>query len=147
MHLPPALADQIGPAPVVVFDGECVLCAHSFRLLLKHDRHRRFRFVTAQSPLGQQIYKALGLSTESYETTLVLVAGDCHAKTRAVAEALRVIGGGWRGLAWIGWLPRWMTDPVYSLIARNRYRWFGRHDACMIPDADIRARFLPGGWG
>lgn len=147
MHLPPALADQIGPAPVVVFDAECVLCAHSFRFLLKHDRHRRFRFVTAQSPLGQQIYKALGLSTESYETTLVLVAGDCHAKTRAVAEALRVIGGGWRGLAWIGWLPRWMTDPVYSLIARNRYRWFGRHDACMIPDADIRARFLPGGWG
>jgi predicted DCC family thiol-disulfide oxidoreductase YuxK len=147
MHLPPALADQIGPAPVVVFDGECVLCAHSFRFLLKHDRHRRFRFVTAQSPLGQQIYKALGLSTESYETTLVLVAGDCHAKTRAVAEALRVIGGGWRGLAWIGWLPRWMTDPVYSLIARNRYRWFGRHDACMIPDTDIRARFLPGGWG
>lgn len=147
MHLPPALADQIGPAPVVVFDGECVLCAHSFRFLLKHDRHRRFRFVTAQSPLGQQVYKALGHSTESYETTLVLVAGDCHAKTRAVAEALRVIGGGWRGLAWIGWLPRWMTDPVYSLIARNRYRWFGRHDACMIPDADIRARFLPGGWG
>ena len=95
----------------------------------------------------QEIYAALGLSTESYETTLVLVAGECHAKTRAVAAALRVIGGGWRWLSCIGWLPRWLADPVYSLIARNRYRWFGRHDSCMIPDADVRARFLPGGWG
>ncbi|MFV1875117.1 thiol-disulfide oxidoreductase DCC family protein [Nioella sp.] len=147
MQLPATLSDRIGPAPVVVFDGECVLCAHSFRFLLKHDRERRLRFVTAQSPLGQEIYAALGLSTESYETTLVLVAGECHAKTRAVAAALRVIGGGWRWLSCIGWLPRWLADPVYSLVARNRYRWFGRHDSCMIPDADVRARFLPGGWG
>lgn len=147
MQLPPPLSNRIGPARVVVFDGECVLCSGFFRFLLRHDRDRRFRFVVAQSPLGMQLYQALGLSTEDYETNLVIVGGRVHVKARAFAAAMRALGWPLRCLAVTGWPPRWMTDPLYSLIARNRYRWFGRHDACMIPDADIRARFPPGGWG
>lgn len=147
MQLPPRLSDQIGPAPVVVFDGECVLCSGFFRFLLRHDHDRRFRFVVAQSPLGDQLYQALGLSIEDYETNLVIIGGRVHTKARAFAAAMRTLGWPWRGLAVTGWPPAWMTGPLYTLIARNRYRWFGRHDSCMIPDADLRARFLPGGWG
>lgn len=147
MRLPPPLRDQIGPAPVVVFDGECVLCSGFFRFLIKHDHDRRFRFVVAQSPLGDRLYQALGMSTEVYESNLVIIGGRVHTKARAFAAAMWALGAPWAVLAVTGWPPARITDPLYMLIARNRYRWFGRFDSCMIPDADIRTRFLPGGWG
>ncbi|WP_238367035.1 thiol-disulfide oxidoreductase DCC family protein [Mesobacterium pallidum] len=144
--LPPDLQARLGGRDLIVFDGVCVLCSGFFRFVLRHDRAGRFAFVTAQSQLGTALYAALGLPTTEYETNLVIVEGRIHRHAGAFAAAMGALGWPWRLAAPIGLMPRWLTTPAYLLIARNRYRLFGRHDSCMVPPPDLRARFLAGGW-
>lgn len=131
---------------LIVFDGECVLCSGFFRLMLREDRAGRFRFATAQSPLGQRLYQQLGLPTEDFETNLVIVNGQAYQKLDAFAAAMAGLPGAWRGLSLCRYLPRWIKDPLYRLIARNRYRIFGRYPTCMMPDPAVRARFAQDGF-
>lgn len=131
---------------VIVFDGECVLCAGFFQFMLRHDRLARFKFVTAQSSLGQQMYISLGLPTEDFETNLVIVDGQVFQRLDAFAAAMRALPGLWPVLGLCRFLPRIMKDPVYFAVARNRYRLFGQRPSCLIPDAAIHTRFLPGGF-
>jgi predicted DCC family thiol-disulfide oxidoreductase YuxK len=133
-----ALRDQ----NVIVFDGVCVLCSGFFKFVVRVDQAQQFRFVTAQSPLGQAIYRDLGLPTEDFETNLVIVGGEIHQRLDAFCAAMRALGWPWRALAAASWLPRRIKDPLYYAIARNRYKVFGRTDTCMIPTPSVRARFL-----
>ena len=136
---------QPDAAPVVVFDGDCVLCSRFFRFVLRRDRAQRFRFVIAQSPLGQTLYDELGLPRDDFETNLVFARGRLFTHADAFAAAMRELGWPWRVCAAILWTPRWPKTPLYLAIARNRYRLFGRHDSCLVPDSALRARFLEGG--
>ncbi|MEO3415701.1 DCC1-like thiol-disulfide oxidoreductase family protein [Roseovarius sp. CAU 1744] len=143
----PADLRNVLPSHVIVFDGECVLCSGFFRFMLRHDRQSRFHFVLAQSKLGTRLYRALDLPTDEFETNLVLVDGVIYQKLDAFAHAMRALGWPWRALSALRFLPGALKDPAYMAVARNRYSLFGRYQACMIPDAAVRARFLPGGWG
>jgi len=144
--LPADLQQALGDRDLIVFDGECILCSGFFRFIVEHDRSARFHFALAQSDLGAAIYQALDLDTRFFETNIIIVDGDIHAKLGAFAAAMRAIGWPWRLLAWLSYVPAVVGDPAYHLIARNRYRIFGRYDACMLPDASIRARFMDTGW-
>lgn len=144
--IPAAVSDRTAGRDLIVFDGECVLCSGFFRFMLRHDRAGRFSFATAQSPLGQSLYQALGLPTDDFETNLVIVDGQVHGHLDAFAVAMRALAWPWRMLAMLRRLPRFIKMPLYRLIARNRYRIFGRHDQCMVPDAALRARFAPQGF-
>ena len=126
----------------IVFDGVCVLCSGFFRFVARHDRAGRFAFVTAQSDLGQAMYRDLGLPTDDFETNLVIVDGRCHQRLDAFAAAMGALGRPWSALALLRHLPGPAKDPAYHLIARNRYRIFGRTEACLVPTPDLRARFL-----
>lgn len=137
---------QPGAAPVVVFDGDCVLCSRFFRFVLRHDGARRFRFVLAQSRLGQALYSELNLPRDDFETNLVFARGRLFTHADAFAAAMGELGWPWRICAAILWAPRWPKTPLYLTVARNRYRVFGRHDSCLVPDRDLRARFLEGGF-
>ncbi|WP_027243475.1 thiol-disulfide oxidoreductase DCC family protein [Leisingera daeponensis] len=132
---------------LIVFDGECVLCSGFFRFMLRHDREGRFSFATAQSPLGQQLYRAHGLPTDEFETNLVIVDGRSHQRLDAFAAAMRALPWPWPVLSVCRFLPGWLKDPLYFSVARNRYRLFGRYDRCMIPSPEVRARFAAGGFG
>ncbi|GGL60209.1 thiol-disulfide oxidoreductase DCC family protein [Wenxinia marina] len=140
--LPPDLRAALGARDLIVFDGECVLCSGFFRFMLRHDRAGRFSFATAQSPLGQALYRALGLPTDEFETNLVIVDGRIHGKLGAFAAAMGALGWPWRALSALRLIPAPLGDPAYRLVARNRYRLFGRYDTCLLPTPDIRARFL-----
>ncbi|WP_298430223.1 thiol-disulfide oxidoreductase DCC family protein [uncultured Jannaschia sp.] len=132
----------LGDRDVVVFDGVCVLCSGFFRFVLRHDAAGRFHFVTAQSALGQALYRDLGLPTDAFETNLVIVDGRIHERLDAFAAAMSALGGPWRALAAARFVPEPLRSGLYHAIARNRYRIFGRTDLCMIPAPDVRARFL-----
>ena len=136
----------VAESNLIVFDGECVLCSGFFRFMLRHDRDQLFGFATAQSPLGQRLYTQLGLPTRDFETNLVIVDGVVHQRLDAFAAAMRVLPGAWKALSWCRFLPGVVKDPLYNLIARNRYRLFGRFDTCLIPDQALRSRFLPDGF-
>lgn len=144
--LPDDLRAALRGRDLIVFDGECVLCSGFFRFMLRRDRAERFAFATAQSDLGQDLYRALGLPTDDFETNLVVVDGRIYGKLDAFAAAMRALPAPWPVLGVVRFLPGPLKDPVYGMIARNRYRLFGRYDTCLVPDAGLRARFLPGGF-
>ncbi|MFW8594841.1 thiol-disulfide oxidoreductase DCC family protein [Cribrihabitans neustonicus] len=130
---------------LIVFDGDCVLCCSCFRFVLRHDRAERFSFALAQSPLGQRLYRAEGLAGDDLGTMLVVAEGRVLQRLDAVAAVLRGLGGPWRLLALCRFLPRRVKDALYGLIARNRFRLFGRRDACLLPPPDLALRFAPEG--
>ncbi|WP_050602696.1 thiol-disulfide oxidoreductase DCC family protein [Ruegeria sp. 6PALISEP08] len=131
---------------LIVFDGECVLCSGFFNFMLRHDRSHRFQFATAQSPLGQKLYQVLELPTQDFQTNLVIVDGVIYQHLDAFAAAMRQLQGLWRVLSLCRFLPKAIKDPAYRLIARNRYRLFGRSGTCLVPGPDIVARFARDGF-
>ena len=133
------------PQNLIVFDGECVLCSGFYRFMLKHDHKQRFAFATAQSPIGQQLYQALGLPMQDFETNLIIIDGTVFQRLDAFAAAMRALGGIWHLPALLRFLPNGLKDFTYHRIARNRYRLFGRYDTCMAPTQAQRARFIEGG--
>ncbi|MGC1495897.1 MAG: DCC1-like thiol-disulfide oxidoreductase family protein [Sulfitobacter sp.] len=145
-NLPAPIRKRIGQHHLIVFDGECVLCSGFFHFMLRHDHGQKFQFATAQSRLGQDLYTALKLPTEAFETNLVISDGIIHGHLDAFAIAMSQLGWPWRIFLIVRYLPRFLKMPLYTVIARNRYRLFGRFDRCMIPDPDLRARFVEDGF-
>lgn len=132
---------------VIVFDGVCVICSGWVRFLLPRDTAGRYRFAPMQGEAGRALLAAQGLDPDDPDSFL-LVEYDRAPSPRVSMNSLAVLRvvaglGGLYRLALIArLLPRPLRDAVYRLIARNRYRWFGRRDACMVPDPDRAHRFL-----
>jgi predicted DCC family thiol-disulfide oxidoreductase YuxK len=127
---------------LLVFDGVCVLCSASARFILKRDSSKRFRFATAQSRLGQALFRHYGLDAQSFETNLVLFEGRAYGKLDTVVVAGTLLRGVWRALALLRVLPHAIGDWIYDRVARNRYRLFGRTEHCMMPKPEWRDRFI-----
>jgi predicted DCC family thiol-disulfide oxidoreductase YuxK len=126
--------------PVIVFDGQCVLCSASAQFVLRRDRHRRFRLCVAQSDVGRRFYREAGLDPDAMATMIVVADGRVHVESNAALAVLEGLGWPWRiaGVARI--VPAMLRDPVYRFVARNRYRWFGRRDTCWLPDPSFTNR-------
>jgi len=141
--LPAALRDV--PQPLFVFDGVCALCSGAVRFTLGRERDTALKFSPAQSPLGQAVFHALDLPIDNYETLVVLQDDRAYVKSAAALQLAKRLRQPWRALgAIVGILPRALLDWFYDRIARNRYRMFGRYDACMVPDAALASRFIEG---
>jgi predicted DCC family thiol-disulfide oxidoreductase YuxK len=138
-------ADPAVPAfpddkPVFVFDGICVLCSSGARWLMAHDEEGRFRFATAQSPLGQALYRHYGITID--ETYLLIDRGQVFRKSAGYLRMLGVLGGAWNALRIFHLVPRPLRDAVYDMIARNRYRWFGKTGYCALIPPSLNDRLL-----
>ncbi len=138
----PAVPDFPDDRPVLFFDGVCVLCSGFAQFVIRNDPNRRIRLATAQSPLGQALYRHYGLDPVHFTTNLLIRDGRPFVKSEAFIEVMSVLGG-WRGLARLLRLcPRRLRDVIYDPIARNRYRWFGERESCYLPQPADRERFL-----
>ena len=127
---------------IVVFDAQCLLCNGWVQFLLRHDRKGVFRFASIQSEAGQALLARAGLAVDGLQTLLLIDGERSWQHTGAIFRVLGALGWPWR-LAWIGWLvPVQLRDPLYRLLARNRYRVFGRLEQCAMPPADYRIRIL-----
>jgi predicted DCC family thiol-disulfide oxidoreductase YuxK len=132
------------PPAIILFDGVCNLCNGFVQFVIRHDVVGRFRFAALQSEAGQALLRQYHLPTPAEPDSVVLVL-DGRAATHSAAALgiLHGLGGSWRWLARLGRVfPRSLRDAVYRLIARHRYRWFGRQEACWLPTPELRARFL-----
>lgn len=128
--------------PVLLFDGVCNLCNASVQWVLLRDRKGVFRFAALQSDTGQALLQQLGRSTDDFDS-VVLVDGDRVLLHSDVAlEIVRRLGGAWQLLYVFKIIPRAVRDAIYRWIARNRYRWFGRRSACMLPRPEWKERFV-----
>lgn len=126
--------------PVIVFDGVCVLCNGWVRFLLRRDRGR-YRFASMQSESGRALLSAHGLDMDDPSSFLLVEGERAWTDTEAIRRVLSRLGGVWRIAALIGLVPRFLRDPLYRTIARNRYRWFGT-TICTVPDEAQRSRFV-----
>lgn len=138
----PAVPSFPDDRPIIVFDGHCSFCAGWVQFALRHDRHGRYAFLPAQSPLGEAIYKHYGLDPTDYETSILIADG---LPWFAADGALRIAAG--LGLPWsaanvLRILPSSWLAWGYDRIAANRIRWFGRREACLVPPPEFRSRFL-----
>ena len=130
------------PQPLYVFDGLCVLCSTTVHFLIRHDRAGAIHFTTAQGAIGQRLYGALGLARDNFETFLFIDGGQVYAHSAAIFRFLRYLPWRWRALGALQLLPRGANDRFYGWIARHRYRFFGRRQACLMPDQAIAWRFI-----
>lgn len=144
-HVDPAgirAAAMAGGHPVIVFDGVCVLCNGWVRFLLRHDRAARYRFAAMQSAPGSALLSAHGLDAADPSSFLLLEGAHAFTQADAILRVLAGLGGAWRAAHLVRVLPRRVRDAAYRLLARNRYRWFGRHAQCMVPTEEQSGRFL-----
>jgi len=128
--------------PVILFDGVCNFCNGAINFVIKRDRKRCFRFAPLQSDAGRRLLAQYGLSTTDFNSFILIQDGKYLQKSTAALQVYTQLGGA-RKLAGIGYLiPRFIRDFFYSLIARNRYKWFGKKQACMIPTPETKSLFL-----
>jgi len=128
--------------PLVIFDGVCVFCSRGAQFLIRVDRKGAFRLAAAQSELGQALYRHYGLDGQDYETNLLIEDGLPWLKSDGAIRVSRRLGLPWSALALLAVLPKSWRDRLYDVLARNRYRWFGRRETCFVPDAAERGRFI-----
>jgi predicted DCC family thiol-disulfide oxidoreductase YuxK len=136
-------AQRIEGAPdrVILFDGVCVLCSRWARFVIARDPEARFRFVAVQEPFGAELAGRLGIDLGFPETNAAILDGRAYFKSDAVIAILSQLPGwSWTRLGRLA--PRTLRDAAYDLIARNRYRWFGRSTSCRLPPPDLARHFL-----
>lgn len=128
--------------PIVLFDGVCKFCDASVNFILDHDRRGRVRLAPLQSDAGQELLARLGLRRDRFDT-LVLVEGRRHSlRSTAALRLARYLDFPWPLLSAFLLVPAFLRDAAYDLLAANRFRWFGRLDACRVPTPEMRRRFL-----
>ena len=128
--------------PVIVFDAQCVLCSANAQFVLKHDRREHFRLASMQGEVGAGLYRRFGIDPADPES-IILVEGDAVKRdSDAVLAIYAGLGWPWRGAAALRLVPRFLRDPVYRWVARNRYRLFGRRETCWLPTPEQARRVL-----
>lgn len=127
---------------IIVFDGECVFCSGNAQLVMRLDRNDRFRFAAMQQDVGRELLLKSGIDPDDPETMIVISDGKILRDSDAVIHVYRHLGWPWRMLGAFRLLPRLLRDRGYRLVARNRYRWFGRRVTCWVPQPADRSRLL-----
>lgn len=128
---------------IILFDGVCNLCDSAVQMIIKHDTKDVFRFVALQSDLGQKIIQHLGINTQKTDSIILYQPGFAyHYKSEAVLEIAKNLGGIFYFAALFSILPTSVNNYIYEYVAKNRYKWFGKKDACLIPSKEIKAKFL-----
>lgn len=125
-----------------MFDGLCNLCTGSVRFILRHEKSPALRFAPLQSPAGARLMRGFGLDPEDAKTFVLIEGGTAYVRSDAAIRLAAYLRGAGRLLALLRLVPRPLRNWFYDVVARNRYRWFGRRDACMAPGAELAARFI-----
>ena len=128
--------------PTLLFDGVCNLCNGSVQAVIRLDKEQRFRFASLQSDFGQRMVDQYGLDSNDIDSVILIDTLGAHVKSDAVIRVFYHLGGGYGLLSSLRFFPRFLRDSIYDWIARNRYRWFGRRDECMIPTPELKDLFL-----
>jgi predicted DCC family thiol-disulfide oxidoreductase YuxK len=126
---------------VIVYDGVCVFCSRWVRFVIARERESRFRCTPIQSPYGTRLAQAFGIDHADPDTNAVIHGGSAYFKSDAALTVLSNLPG-WQWTRALFAVPKPLRDAVYNLVARNRYRIFGKYETCFVPDAAMKARVM-----
>lgn len=128
--------------PIVLFDGVCNLCNGFVQFLIRVDPSGKFRFASLQSEAGEVLLQEGRYTGGNLESVVLFDAGRIYTHSDAALEISRRLGGFWTVLYALKLIPWPLRDRLYNWIARNRYRWFGKKDQCMMPSPELKQRFI-----
>lgn len=128
---------------IILFDGVCNLCNKTVNKVIDYDKKNTFLFTALQSETGQQIIKKIGINTNEVDSIILYENNMAYyIKSTAAIKIMNDLGGFW-SVTKIFWIfPEGFRNWVYDIIARNRYKWFGKEDNCRIPTSELKAKFL-----
>lgn len=128
---------------IILFDGVCNLCSSSVQYIIKRDKKDEFRFVALQSDLGQKILTYIGIADKNIDSIVLYQPGVAYYyKSAAVIEISKSLQGIFNYGMLFRILPTFLRDTVYDYIAKNRYKWYGKQESCMIPTPELKSKFL-----
>jgi len=128
--------------PILLFDGVCNLCNGTVQTVINMDKNGQFRLASLQSETGQALLKKFNLPADELDTVVLVDEEKAYLRSDVPLEVLRQLGGGWQLFYIFKIIPHFLRDAIYNWVARNRYQWFGKEEACMIPTAEVKQRFL-----
>jgi predicted DCC family thiol-disulfide oxidoreductase YuxK len=128
--------------PVILFDGVCNLCSGSVQFIINRDPSGIFRFATLQSETGKNLVSKFDLPNDKTDAIILVENSEYYSRSTAALRILQRLGSLWQFLYVFILVPRPIRDYFYDIVARNRYKWYGKRAQCMIPSEDIKGRFL-----
>ncbi len=128
--------------PVLLFDGVCNLCTGSVQFIIQRDHAAKVKFASLQSEAGQKILRAFNLPEKELKSLVFIENGKAFTRSTGALRVSRYLSGGWPLLFTLIAIPRFIRDPVYEFISKNRYKWFGRKNECWIATPELKGRFL-----
>jgi predicted DCC family thiol-disulfide oxidoreductase YuxK len=127
---------------LILFDGVCNFCNASINFVIDHDPEKHFKFAALQSEIGQDILTKFNKNTKDFDSVILLKGNQLYQKSEAALEITKHLSGFWKYLSIFGILPTFFLNFFYDIIAKNRYKIFGKADSCRMPTPELRERFL-----
>jgi predicted DCC family thiol-disulfide oxidoreductase YuxK len=127
---------------IVLFDGVCNLCNASVQFIIKHDKKRKFRFASIQSEFGKGQIAKFQIDTRKTDSVIYIYKNKVYSRSSAALKIVRQLDGLWPVIFIFIVIPPFIRNLIYDYIAKNRYKWFGKKESCMIPSPDLKSRFL-----
>lgn len=127
---------------IVLFDGVCNFCNNSVNFIIRKDNTDYFRFLALQSEKGKKIIERHNLDPENLQTIIFLEDGKIYTRSTAALRIARKLNGGWKLFYGFVIVPTFIRDIIYNVIAKHRYRWWGKQDSCMVPTPEVKKKFL-----
>jgi predicted DCC family thiol-disulfide oxidoreductase YuxK len=128
--------------PVILFDGVCNFCNGAVNFVIKRDKKAVIQFAPLQSEKGRLYMRQFSLPEKDIKTFLLIEDNKAYTRSTAVLKVCRYLGGWWPLCYGFIIIPQFIRDGVYNVVAKNRYKWFGQKDQCMVPTPNVRKRFL-----
>lgn len=126
---------------IILFDGECNFCDQSVQFIIKRDLKRRFKFALLQSDIGRELLNKYD-APEDIDSFVLIDDNKCYFKSSAALRVCKNLKGAWKIPCVLLVVPKPIRDFFYGIIAKNRYKWFGKNESCMLPSSEERKRFL-----
>ncbi|OGU13855.1 MAG: thiol-disulfide oxidoreductase [Ignavibacteria bacterium GWB2_35_12] len=136
------MADNIGNKPIVFFDGVCNLCNSIVQFIIRHDKKERFLFASLQSEKSKEILSNFNFTQSDIETIILLEENKLYFVSTAALKIVRHLNFLCSLLYIFIIIPKPLRNYVYRIIAKNRYKWFGKKDSCMVPSHELKNRFI-----
>ncbi|TSA50171.1 MAG: DUF393 domain-containing protein [Sphingobacteriales bacterium] len=134
--------NQFSSSPIIIYDGVCHLCNSGVNFILKRDRKKTFRFTPFQSLFAKNLLKENGESEHVGDTFILIHEGKIFNRADAALKITMLLGGKWKLFYPLYLVPKFIRNGIYNIIARNRYKWFGKEESCMMPSPEISERFI-----
>jgi predicted DCC family thiol-disulfide oxidoreductase YuxK len=127
---------------IVLFDGVCNLCSSSVLFILRRDKRNRFLFGSLQGKAGQEYIKKFNLPPDAYNSFMLVEGEKLYTRSTGALHMMKYLGGGWQLLYIFMIIPKFIRDGIYNVIAKNRYKWFGKKEECWLPTPELKEKFV-----